>query len=361
MKAMSKNELWSLLLQSSLVQETMPQQDEKHSPWFVRAMLGVAGWLGAMCLVGFVGAGMATSTLETGAYWVIGAFACGGAAGLFHLNRKGDFVAQFGLAVAIAGQSLMLIGMGRWISQSSTTVALIVAVQQAILFMVMPNFVHRVWAAGTSALALCMAMGGLDLHALILPLLTAGLAAAWLREFELPKKNEMMRSCGYGITLTALLASYMSPGEFDWRRDNSNPMDPEFLQTLAYAGTAITVVVMIGAALLLLQREKVVLTSGVGKAALALAIVLALASIEAPGLAPTALILLLGFANGNRVLTGLGIVALLGYLSYYYYSLHATLLEKSVLMMLTGLALLGLRFASLRWWPVLNKEETSHA
>lgn len=362
MKAMSKNELWSVLQQSALVEGTMPDQNEKHSPWFVRAMLGVAGWLGALFLVGFVGTGLTLATMETEAYWVIGAFACGGAAALFHLSRNGDFTSQFGLAVAIAGQILMLVGMGRWISSSGTTVAFIVAVQQAILFVVMPNFVHRVWAAGTSALALCMALGGLDLHALILPLLTAGLAAAWLREFELPRQSELMRACGYGITLTALLMSYMNPGDWmDWRRFDGNPADPEFLQMLAYAEAALLVVVMIGAALLLLQREKVSLTSGAGKAALALAIVLALASIKAPGLAPAALALLLGFANGNRVLTGLGVLALLGYLSYYYYSLHTTLLEKSVIMMLTGTVLLGLRFASHRWWPALNKEETSHA
>ncbi|QIF04625.1 DUF4401 domain-containing protein [Roseimicrobium sp. ORNL1] len=358
---MSKNELWSLLQQSALVEGDLSEQNEKHSPWFVRAMLGVAGWLGAMFLVGFVGTGLSLATMETEAYWVIGAFACGGAAAIFRLRRNGDFSSQFGLAVAIAGQVLMMLGMGRWISHSSTTVAFIVAVQQAILFVAMPNFVHRVWAAGTSALALCIALGGLDLHALILPLLTAGLAVAWLREFKLPKQNELVRACGYGITLTALIASYMNPGEFDWTGYDNIPVAPEFLQIVAYAGAALIVAVMIGATLLLLQREKVSLTSGAGKAALALAIVLALASIKAPGLAPGALILLLGFANGNRVLTGLGVLALLAYLSYYYYALHITLLEKSVIMMLTGTALLGLRFASHHWWPALNKEETTHA
>jgi uncharacterized membrane protein len=66
-----------------------------------------------------------------------------------------------------------------------------------------------------------------------------------------------------------------------------------------------------------------------------------------------------GFANGNRVLIGLGIAALVGYLSHYYYSLQATLLEKSVLLMCTGLVLLAARFALHRWWP-LSKEQ-AHA
>lgn len=364
MSNMTKNELWSLLQRSSLVLGAMPEQKEKHSPWFVRAMLGVAGWLGALFLVGFVVAGLAMSVRETGVYWIIGAFTCGGAAVIFHLSRNGDFASQFGLAVAIAGEVLMLIGMERWLRDSVMAVALIVTIQQAILFVVMPNFVHRVWAAGTGALALCIAMGGQELDALALPLFTAGTALIWLREFERPKLGEMMRACGYGITLVTMFISYTNPGTWmEWHDRDGESTDPVLLQGLAYAGIALTVLATIGAALLLLQREKVALTSGAGKAALAFAIVLAAASLKAPGLAPAALALLLGFANGNRVLTGLGVLALLSYLSYYYYSLHTTLLEKSVIMMLTGTALLGLRFVSLHWWPSLNKdkEETTHA
>lgn len=361
MKTMTKNDLWSLLQQGSLVHGAMPGPREKHSPWFVRAMLGVAGWLGALFLVGFVVAGLEL-TSEIGAYWVIGAITCGGAAAIFHVSRNGDFASQFGLAVAIAGEVLMLIGMEPWKGDSVTSVMFIIAIQQSILFVVMPNFLHRVWAAGTAALALCFAMGRLDLDALALPLLTAMLALAWLREFERPRRGDLMRAFGYGITLSAMFISYTNPGHWmDWRDHDGSSLDLGALRALAYAGTVLTVIVLVGAAMLLLQREKVTLTSGAGRAALALATVLALASIKAPGLAPASLILVLGFANGNRVLTGLGVVALLSYLSYFYYALHATLLEKSVLLMLTGVALLGLRYITQRWWPALNKGESTHA
>jgi uncharacterized membrane protein len=59
----------------------------------------------------------------------------------------------------------------------------------------------------------------------------------------------------------------------------------------------------------------------------------------------------LGYANANRVLAGFGILALIGYLSYYYYSLQATLLEKSALLAAAGIALLLARCALLRAWP----------
>jgi uncharacterized membrane protein len=62
-------------------------------------------------------------------------------------------------------------------------------------------------------------------------------------------------------------------------------------------------------------------------------------------------VLVIGFANGNRVLAGLGIIAMLGYLSHYYYSLQITLLEKSAVLACTGIALLAARVALQRYWP----------
>jgi uncharacterized membrane protein len=60
------------------------------------------------------------------------------------------------------------------------------------------------------------------------------------------------------------------------------------------------------------------------------------------------MIVLLGFANANRVLAGLGIASLLVYVSSYYYLLDVTLLAKSAVLAATGAALLGAR------WIVLN-------
>ena len=77
----------------------------------------------------------------------------------------------------------------------------------------------------------------------------------------------------------------------------------------------------------------------------------ALASLKAPGVGAATAILVLGYANGNRVLAGLGIATLIAYLSHYYYNLEATLLEKSILMMATGAALIAARFALHRGWP----------
>jgi uncharacterized membrane protein len=51
---------------------------------------------------------------------------------------------------------------------------------------------------------------------------------------------------------------------------------------------------------------------------------------------------------------------MLGYLSHYYYSLQITLLEKSAVLVCTGIALLAARVALQRYWPE-QKEGASHA
>ena len=56
------------------------------------------------------------------------------------------------------------------------------------------------------------------------------------------------------------------------------------------------------------------------------------------------MIVVLGFANGNRVLTGLGIAALLFYVFAYYYLLQETLLFKSGVLLATGFVLLVARW-----------------
>ena len=121
-----------------------------------------------------------------------------------------------------------------------------------------------------------------------------------------------------------------------------------------WLGHAASAAVLLWAVLRLLQREGLAVGSGQGRIALVGALILGVVSLKAPGVGPAAAILIVGYANGNRVLAGLGIFALLGTLSHYYYALQATLLEKSALLAAAGLALLAARLAMHRWWPAIE-------
>jgi len=192
---------------------------------------------------------------------------------------------------------------------------------------------------------------------------TAAFIVVWLKEFDCPARGELLRAGGYGLALAAVQTAVMHGGIwYSWLATMGGQAHSGSV-ALAWAGAVAAGVVLVAAVLLLLRREQVALDSGPGRVALVAAAVLALASIKAPGVGPAVAILVVGYANGNRVPAGLGIAALIGYLSHYHYALHATLLEKSALMACAGIALLAARLALHRWWPIRDQanREMNHA
>jgi hypothetical protein len=363
MSTMKREELWQRLLTSGLVEGDLPTEGDASAPWFVRVMLGIAGWIGAMFLLGFVGAGFAFVFKSTEAAFVVGILVCAAAAFIFRAVPKNDFVAQFGLAVSLAGQFLMVFGASKWFDRSAGSIALYISVQQALLFFAVPNYVHRVWAAWTCALAVASAMLDAELFVLTPAVVTGAFAALALAEFKFARHGEMVRAGIYGLALAAVLTSVLHGqllAEFvtgHWRQELLGG------STLLWVGRLASLAVLLGSVIALLRREKLAVSSGPGRIAVMSALILGLVSIKAPGVGPATVILIAGFANANRVLAGLGIFALLGYLSHYYYSLETTLLEKSGLLIVFGVALLLARLAMRFWWPATeNKDvEAPHA
>lgn len=363
MSALKREELWQHLLNHGFVEGDLPAEEEASAPWFVRVMLGIAGWIGAMFLLGFVGAGFAFVFKSTEAAFVVGILVCAAAVAIFRAVPKNDFIAQFGLAVSLAGQVLLVVGTSEWFDRSEGMIALYISLQQALLFFVVPNYVHRVWASWTCALAAAYALLTAGLFVLTPAVVTAAFAWLALSEFKFARYGEMIRAGVYGLALAAVLTSVLHGqllGEFVMgHRHHGLFMGSATL----WFGRAASLAVLLGTVLALLHCEKLAVSSGPGRVALVSALVLGLVSIKAPGVGPAAVILIAGFANANRVLAGLGIFALLAYLSHYYYSLETTLLEKSGLLVAFGVALLLTRFAMKFWWPETEAKnsEVPHA
>ena len=66
-------------------------------------------------------------------------------------------------------------------------------------------------------------------------------------------------------------------------------------------------------------------------------------TLSTPGVVAGAAILVLGFDRRDRVLVGLAVLFLLCFGSFYYYSLQLTLLQKSGVLVASGLLVLGAR------------------
>ncbi|HYQ98413.1 MAG TPA: DUF4401 domain-containing protein, partial [Casimicrobiaceae bacterium] len=103
--------LWDRLRSAGLVTGDCPVAEGTPAPWYVRTMVGVAGWIAAAFLLGFVGTALAFVARSGPAAVTVGLLLCAAAvAALLVLSRQ-EFFAQFALAVSLAGQALVAGGL----------------------------------------------------------------------------------------------------------------------------------------------------------------------------------------------------------------------------------------------------------
>ena len=353
MRTISTEQLWDRLAAKGLVIGEKPPRADHHSPWFVRVMLGFAGWLGAVFLLGFVGVSLQFIIDSNTASLFTGAAACAAAAFIFHASRGKDFAVQFGLAVSLAGQALFIWGLWKIFNGESAGVRyLAIAVFEALLAAFIINTIHRV--ASTLAAAVSFSFALLSFHTphIAPALITAGFAVVWLNEPAWSARGSLVRPVGYGLVLAAMCINgtlLIGDGPL-WlgHRVNNNS---GFVMFSYWAGILLNGAVFLFVVSRLLGREGLRFDSRLAQVALVAALAITLSSFKAPGIITGLVIVLLGYANGNRVLTGLGIFALIAYLSHYYYQLETTLLIKSAALVATGMVLLVARFVLSRVLP----------
>jgi len=361
MSGPSAQSLWDRLQEQGLVQGEMPPAGDIDSPWYVRTMQGVAGWLGASFLLGFVGVGLGLIMESIFASFLMGAGLCAAAWMLFRYKPGSDFATQFAFAVSLTGQFMILFAVARQLEMDIRAVAALSAVLQAILFILIANFLHRVWSAASGGLAAILAASGFGLYPMVSGALALALAAVWLNEFRLPRHAAGMRALGYGLVLATLLFLHTPPHYWSWSaaiRGEQLALPMQW-PAVRWVSTALIALALLWTAWQFLERQVVRADSRAGLAMLAVSLLLATLSYKAPGVGVSCIILVIGFGNGNRVLTGLGIFALLAYLSQYYYLMQVSLLEKSLWMLGSGAALLLAWGLLGRVWPA--REGDSHA
>ncbi len=355
--------LWTQLKQAGFVDGEAPIASDVATPWYVRTMLGIAGWIGALFLFGFVGVEFAFVIHSVTATLVVGALLCTAAAAISHLKADNDFASQFAFAMSLAGQGLVLFGLFNGLPSQINTIALLMAAVQAWQFLVVQNFLHRVWSAMIGICAFLFVLDNIGFHPYIQPLLLAAFSWVWLNEFSYPKQGTHVRALGYGLALMTVI--YLLTGGGAWI-GIASWLHPHALSAVGghlspWISAVLIGATLIGVALKLLAREGHAVNTGPGIAALAAAAILALVSVTAPGIGVTLVILVIGYAHGNHVLAGFGIFSLLGYLSHYYYVLEFTLLQKSVLLTASGVALLAACLALKRCRPTNEEAGIQHA
>lgn len=358
MKAASRAELWDQLLAARLVRGATPPPDDDAGTrvlWYIRAMIGIAGWIAAGFLLGFIGILFDWVIDSSIASIIVGLLLIAGAYALFRWAETHAFASQVAVAVSFAGQVLVWIGIEPDLSEQAEW--LLIAAFQAALAVVLPNFVLRVWCAGAAAIATAIALFASGAYFLSIGLLAAATALSWLNEFTWPRVNSLVRAIGFGLTLALILVQATA---FATETVHGFLMRDEVLSWVPrWMGWLLPGVVLIAVVWqLYLRHGKTAEDKNMIIALLGAAVITA-ASFKAPGIATGLMLVLLGYSNANKSLVGLGLVALLSYLSAYYYLLESTLLMKSLILAITGAVLLAVRFVVMT--QLFPEHEVGHA
>jgi hypothetical protein len=337
--------LWTELAAAGLVSGEPPEVGE-CSPWYVRLMLGIGGWLGALFVLGFVGAALALLLKSSGAALLAGTLLCAGAGFLFRLGR-GVFAAQFGLVLGFAGQALALFAFMKLGGQHVGP--LLFALYEVPVVLLLASGANRLVATCAAALAAGTGFTSHGLSQLVPALVTVALAVTWLNELCWSRRGAIARAVGYGLLLAAIafdLVELFGPGLWPVKHGASEVL----LHVDHWLGVMLKAAALLFVVWQLLLRERGRI-DGLSMAVVGVAALASLGLHLAPGLVTALLAMVLGFANGNRVLTGIGIIAGIFYLGDFYYQLEATLLEKAAVLVATGLLLLAARAPLFRLWP----------
>lgn len=355
--------LWQKLLLNGFVSGEEPSVSQENAPWYVRVMLGIAGWVGALFLLGAVFGGFFwLLAISSPAAAVLGVAACFVSVLIYRLAKKNDFAEQFAFAVSLAGQGVLVFSVlsgldfflnsNKFFGQVQLT-AMLLVVLQVVLFLLVPNYLHRMWSALIGIGSAVFLLNQFGLYPFTLALVLAAATVVWLQEFRWVKYGEMLRAVGYSLVIVCI--SHLLTQNYFWEEgrlwQNVFGVEPlggemgELLASLALGAVLIALVFT------LLNRAAIALTSRVGIAALVLVILVVLIGVHAPGITVGLVIVLLGFSQGNSALTGLGLVTVVVFVSQFYYLLHMTLLEKSVVLFVSGLGLLAVRQVLKYVWP----------
>ena len=334
-------------------------QSEARSPWFISLFFGMSGILASLFFIGFLtlildNTGLLDSTLAVfiigGILSVIGGF-------LFYNARirHSPFWNSLAFAITLAGQGYIAYALLASEIAEPLNIMLLLLVQ-LLMTVAIPNFIYRLLSATLALSCLFYLLNYYHLSEISLGLLALITSVTHLQRYTLaafiPTKwrmnaLEIMSAIGYASAYVLLSVSvYFIAAEYGNSFANFNSLDSygEAFSYNYYLAQGLLTLASLYAAYLILKRYHIKLLSAAGLLISAAIVLLGIMSIYVSGLLATSLIIIIATANSQRVLLGLGVIASVGYIFWYYYQLDTSLLVKSVSLFVIGIALLLLRW-----------------
>ncbi len=304
-----------------------------QSPWYVRTLVGFSAWIAAILFLVFI-FGMDIIDSE-GAAIVLGV--------IFMIattltRRKVDsvFVNQLMLAFRLVGQAMFIAGM----SDSEELAAALTIGLEIVVVIFYRDVVLR-FLATLCAYAAIVSLGYMydipnALHGLIV-LSAFAVGTSWYHEakFSAKPSASVYTPVRYAMTFALLLL-----------------LIPSMLEDISVTSWWVSTIGLLAMLLItehrLLAHYAIAPFEKTGLMIMGGTVLFNLPLLMTPGITAAVLVLVLGFQRGRHVLMGLALVFLVVFLIAFYYHLDVTLLVKSGILAVSGIVLLGMRWALLR-------------
>ena len=314
-----------------------------HMPIYLRVVVGIAAWIATAFLMFAI---VAVARLESEiARMIVGGLFIGVGV-VMRRQKTGEFLRWAAIAIALAGQGLVVAGIAEMVD-SPTSAAIACLAVSVLLILVMRDFVLRFLATLSGAGALIVALVAMDVpHGYDVAIVALVVAAAWAWRGNLASRaedlDEMIEPVRYGMI--AVLFGAMLVRTFAVTGRSSFALGPgrEFseLGPLATVGCTLALVALVWK---ILDEHGVALNGTISFALLAGATAFGFGTLDSPGVVAGVTVVALAFDRRDRALLVMAAVFLLTFLALYYYSLDLTLLQKAGVLSASGLLLLAVR------------------
>ncbi len=327
----------------------LSRQQEKELPLYLRALAGVGAFIASGCFIGFLSAAdiisyrQESGLIAWGLVFVAAAMLLQRLSGNLHDTVRHSFLMQSSFAAMAVGKSLFVFGTAQAMDSGwGATFALLTITAATyhvyrmsidrflsslgVLISVLVNILHasylpeNIWQMAFNGFFL-MQLAGTAL------LFTSGR----IRSDYVP----LAYAFAFSLAASAL-ALAMSDSFAHWGRygQEKHLLEPVFA-ALALAGGLIALIGWAAGDMRKLRSEPLMLAS---------AGAMLLGTISAPGILLSIGFLTLGYARHERLMVSLGAVLLPVFLFFYYYNLHVSLMEKSAILIGSGVVLLAGRY-----------------
>ncbi|MCX7554933.1 GDYXXLXY domain-containing protein [Marinicella sp. S1101] len=338
---MNQHSLWRQLKQQNLVSGNEPEFNAtEESLWYVRAMQGFAGWLAALFLIGFLGVGVA-GLFEHGVALIIMGLIINYASYVFFKTKpESDFFEQLVLVFSLTGQFLFVFGLFELYEFRNRQLLLVVAIYQAVLVFLINQWLHRFLSTWFAIMALFWGVELLVFTGIGSAALAILFVWLWLDKTGWQTERVFYEPIAYASAFALLqynLPHGLGLASLFWYRQ----AEPTWLMLNGhYIAAVLNSAVLLYFIYRVMREQQLKFSSTTGKLIVLAAVLSLFTALPVIGLSSALLVLLVGFARRNPFLLVLGVLAMLGFVSWFYYNLNTTLLNKSLILMVAGLVLL---------------------